>query len=242
MLVEIKKAALIIALAMGVMQASSASVIINRTRVIFPSSEKEVSVQLTNMDEVPKVVQAWIDSGNKELSPDLIDVPFQILSPVFRMNAKKGQVLRLIGLPNSLPQDKESVFYLNVLEVPPTPDLPSGENFVQFSFRSRIKLFYRPQSLSGVASNAGEKIEWQISEGQLVAKNPTPYYVSMNTVEVLDFEGGGKPGQIDMLAPFSEMSVSFQEDKSVSAKNVKFIKYSYIDDLGAVRELKGHIK
>ncbi len=44
-----------------------------------------------------------------------------------------------------LPQDKESVFWLNVQESLPKPDAnKAGVNRLQLNSRSRIKLFFRP--------------------------------------------------------------------------------------------------
>ncbi|PJI52023.1 molecular chaperone EcpD, partial [Methylobacterium radiotolerans] len=51
-----------------------------------------------------------------------------------------------------MPQDKESVFWLNVLEIPPKDK--ANQNLLQMAFRSRIKLFYRPAGLKGKAEDA----------------------------------------------------------------------------------------
>ena len=42
----------------------SANVVITGTRVIYPSNQKTVSVQLTNVGTKPSLVQAWIDNGD----------------------------------------------------------------------------------------------------------------------------------------------------------------------------------
>ncbi|TID15846.1 molecular chaperone [Avibacterium paragallinarum] len=47
----------------------SANVIITGTRVIYPSNQKNVSVQLTNAGTNPSLVQAWIDNGDPKASP-----------------------------------------------------------------------------------------------------------------------------------------------------------------------------
>ncbi len=43
-----------------------------------------------------------------------------------------------------LPQDRESLFYFNLREIPPRSDKP---NSLQLALQTRIKFFYRPQSL-----------------------------------------------------------------------------------------------
>ncbi len=46
-------------------------------------------------------------------------------------------------------KDRESVFWFNVLEVPPKPDAAKATNqsLLQLAFRTRIKLFYRPKGI-----------------------------------------------------------------------------------------------
>ena len=44
--------------------ASQASVIVNATRVVYPSDAKFVNVQLVNRGTTTHLVQSWIDDGN----------------------------------------------------------------------------------------------------------------------------------------------------------------------------------
>lgn len=181
---------------------ADASVIVHQTRVVFPSNEQEVSVRLSNNDPVPKLVQAWIDDGDKEQAPAQIDVPFQILTPLFRMDSKKGQVLRIIRLDHALPEDRESVFWLNALEVPPKPEVGEEANYVQFSFRTRIKLFHRPAGLSSDVKDAPKALKWMVDGDQLIVQNPGPYFVSISGAELVGPDGAaGARLVLDMLAP-----------------------------------------
>lgn len=214
--------------------ASQASVILSTTRVIFNSADKEATVQIRNPDSVPKLVQSWIDIGDKNALPDLVDAPFQLLPPVFRINQGKGQALRILALPNELPGDRESVFWLNVLEVPPKPDDAEGENYVQFALRNRIKVFYRPSGLQGRASSAGEYLEWRVLGDSLIVNNPTPYHVSLNAAKALKTNGEkGTDLLVDMVPPFSKQPIKIE---GIAISTGHKIEYSYIDDLGAVRK------
>ena len=219
---------------------TQASVILSTTRVIFNSADKEATVQIRNPDSVPKLIQSWIDIGDKNALPDLVDAPFQILPPVFRVNEGKGQALRILALPNELPQDRESVFWLNVLEVPPKPDSVEGENYVQFALRNRIKVFLRPSGLQGRASSAGEDLEWRMVGNSLVVKNPTPYHVSLNAAKVLQANAEkGTDLLVDMVSPFSEQPISIEGIAVAAGQKIEF---SYIDDLGAVRKFSQTIQ
>ncbi|MCP6324282.1 fimbria/pilus periplasmic chaperone, partial [Klebsiella pneumoniae] len=81
----------------------------------------------------------------------------------------------------ALPADRESVFWLNVLDVPPQPQ-GEGGNFMQFAIRTRVKLFYRPVGLPGSAADAIEQVSWRLSGGDsgrvLRATNASAFHVS----------------------------------------------------------------
>ena len=132
-----------------------AAVVIAGTRVVYPASEREVTINLTNKGATPLLVQSWLDEGDTKAKPENISVPFTLSPPMFRMNPAKGQTLRLLATPDAvekLPKDKESVFWLNVMEIPPKPQgEAANENMMQLAFKTRIKVFYRPKGLKGTA-------------------------------------------------------------------------------------------
>lgn len=166
-----------------------ASVVISGTRVIFPGDEREVTVKLTNDSKIPALVQTWIDRGDQDASPDTIEVPFVMTPAMFRMEPNKGQALRLIYTNDPLPADKESLFWLNVLEIPPKAADGADRNQIQIAFRSRIKLMYRPKGLPDSSAAAPAKMQWQVTRGAngkfvLTASNPTPYVVNLGSVQL----------------------------------------------------------
>lgn len=158
-----------------------ASVTIIGTRVIYPASEKEVTVRLDNRSERPALVQAWIDNGDPNQPLNKIDVPFVLLPPVFRMESNKGQTLRIVYTGSNLPTDKESIFWLNVLDIPPRDKSLTNKNQLQMAIRSRIKLFYRPATLNTKdAATAATQLTWRKGNksNQLTAINNSPYYIN----------------------------------------------------------------
>ena len=169
---------------------AEASVVVAGTRVIFNAQDRETTVKLSNQGRQPALVQAWLDAGDAKASPSSIEVPFTITPPVSRIDPSKSQTLRVLYTGEPLPQDKESVFWLNVLEVPPKPGADMADaNTLQLAFRTRIKLFYRPAGLAGTALDAPSQVTWRLvgsgSQLALEARNPTPYYVSYAAVEVV---------------------------------------------------------
>ena len=131
-----------------------ASVTISGTRVVYPLGQREVTVKLDNDSLHPSLVQVWMDDGNAAAKPGDIQVPFVITPPIFRMEPKKSQVLRVMYSGEPLPSDRESVYWLNVLDIPPKAEDAPDTNALQFAFRIRIKLFVRPAKLLGKPEDA----------------------------------------------------------------------------------------
>jgi len=167
------------------------SVIIDSTRVIYPLDEREVTVRLTNDSKSPSLVQVWIDDGDPDARPDEAKAPFVVTPPIFRMSAQKAQTLRLIYTGDTLPPDRESVYWLNVLDIPPRPSGGQAKaNTLRFAFRTRIKIFARPARLEGTPESAPAQLRWRLvdapdGKGQaLQVSNPTPYHVSFSDLSV----------------------------------------------------------
>lgn len=177
-------------LALGLLSLNaSASVVINVTRVIYPSSAKFVSVQLVNDSEQTHLVQSWIDAGDASAAPEKIKVPFSLQPPVVKMSGHAGQALKIAAMnTQSLPKDRESVYWLNVLDVPPVPEGGNGESYLQVAIRNRIKLFYRPASLGELDSAVAEKITVSTSGGHTCLKNDSPYH--MTIAQMVAWQGG----------------------------------------------------
>lgn len=225
--------------------AADASVVIGGTRVVFPAAGGEVTVRLNNNGEQPALVEAWIDAGNPDSTPDTARVPFLITPPLFRMNAGKGQSLRIVYTGQNLPADRESLFWLNVLEIPPKPGTVNGEarNTLQFAVRSRLKLFFRPAGLTGNPLTAGSQITWSVAaDGHgyaLVAHNPTPYHVTFSKISL----GTGQPAlaaDAGMVAPLSTLRLPLAEGAPAPAAGTA-VAFTTINDFGAAAANQGTI-
>ena len=217
-----------------------ADIVISGTRVIYKSDQKSVSVRLENKGNNPLLVQSWLDTGDDNAEPGSITVPFTATPPVSRIDAKRGQTIKLMYTASSvLPKDRESVFWFNVLEVPPKPDAATTTNqsLLQLAFRTRIKLFYRPEGLKGNPSDAplALKWSWATAGGQTALRvaNPTPYYVSFSSGD-LETSGKRYPLDVKMIAPFSNdvIKVNGMSGKSSSAK----VHFYAINDFGGAIE------
>lgn len=221
--------------------AADASVVITGTRVVFPAQQSEVTVRLSNQADHPALVEAWIDTGDTKSTPDNTNAPFLITPPLFRMEPHKDQNLRIIytQAAQPLPTDRESVFYLNVLEVPPKPtgSQAAGRNYLQFAMQSRLKLFYRPAGLPGDVMKAPDQLRFTAQGTTLDVRNPTPYYVTIGSVA---FGPDGKPleGVSGMVAPLGELHLTLKGLAQAPAAGTA-ITFATINDYGAVDTHKG---
>lgn len=208
--------------------SAAANIIITGTRVIYPANQQAVSVQLTNQTETPALMQAWLDDGDAHSSPATLSstrVPFVIVPPVSRIEANAGQSLRIRYTGKSpLPQDRESVFYLNVLDIPPKPKKEElgTDNYLQISLRSRIKFFYRPE-LPMKPSEAYRAVTFSAVPNGVKIDNRTPYFVTYGAVKIANRD----IGRVGMVAPFSSSTVATSHAKAGSK-----VEWSVINDFG----------
>lgn len=217
---------------------SRASVVISGTRIVYAQRDREVTVRLTNDGQIPALVQVWFDRGDPNADPAAVSVPFTLTPPMFRIDPTKGQSLRIIYTQEPLLTDRESVFWLNVLEVPPRASTP-GTNSMQLAFRSRIKLFFRPAGLAGNAEDAPNKLQWTLVSNAAGSKilrvaNPTPYHVSFSSAEVtiggITFENhtGG------MVAPEASFDFPVARAQTQSPANrAQPVHFTWLNDYGA---------
>ncbi|KVD53718.1 molecular chaperone [Burkholderia ubonensis] len=215
-----------------------ASVLVSGTRVVFPGSDQEVTVRLTNDGTLPSLVQTWLDNGNQTEAPDRIDVPFVITPSVFRLEPGKGQTLRILYTGESLPTDRESLFWLNVLDVPPKPGAEDDRNRIQLAIRTRIKLMYRPANLPGSTEDAPGRVTWKIGSNKahapvLRATNPTPYVVNLAGIAWV-VNGNTFDAGMGYVLPgkSAEFEIKGMKDVNGGAGTVEFIS---VDDWGANR-------
>lgn len=209
----------------GAMLAGTAhaAIVPDRTRVIFNEGEQAAIVTITNKSATyPYLVQSWLEDakGNKTTSPLMVVPPLQ------RIEANERNVLRIAKLPGTeLPADRETVFYLNIREVPPKTDTP---NTLQIALHTQMKLFYRPKAVQPPRDE-----DWTLpmtlrvdaAAHTLVFDNPTPYHVT-----VVDVSAGAQktpvPIEPVMVSPMSTADVPFK------AATPATLFVTHIDDYG----------
>ncbi|MBS0453234.1 MAG: molecular chaperone [Proteobacteria bacterium] len=208
--------------------ATMAGVLLGGTRVVFGEKDREGNLSMKNTGISPYIIQAWSDAGEGQNK-----TPFVVTPPLSRLDPGRENILRIMRGPvAALPADRESVFWLNVKEI---PEKSSDENVLQVAVRSRIKLFYRPSGLPGKVADANEQLQWAVAadgKGGSVLKvaNPTPYHITLTTLNV---NGGQQVIDADMAAPCGELAYPLTAVKSPQEVQVAF---STINDYGGVTD------
>ncbi|MBC8654924.1 fimbria/pilus periplasmic chaperone, partial [Providencia vermicola] len=123
---------------------------------------------------------------------------------------------------SKLPQDRESVFYFNLREVPPKSN---DGNILQIALQSRVKLFYRPKSiLSESETKWAHKVTLtKIANGYRL-NNTTPFNLT-----VIGF--GNSKNQAEKNA-FNVVMVPPKSDHDIISPSLSTPYLTYINDYG----------
>ena len=197
----------------------SSGVSLGATRIVYNSNIKQTNLVVTNSDkENSFLIQSWVSDPEGNKTADFIVTP-----PLYILDANKENALRIMYVGKSLPNDKESLFWMNVKVIPSLQEELDKENTLQIAIQSRIKLFYRPSILPDYSEKFANEIKFSYQNGELIATNPTPYYITMVNLAVA---GSQLPSSI-MLNPLSQLTLGKIN------RNENTISFQTINDYGA---------
>ncbi|MHC9060916.1 fimbrial biogenesis chaperone [Pantoea sp. y20] len=210
---------------------SQAALTPDRTRIIFNGDQNSVSLNVNNANKtLPFLAQAWLeDINHKKVTSPLIVIP-----PIQRINGGERSLVRITRsqLAAQLPQDRESLFYFNLREIPPRSD---KANVLQIALQSQMKLFYRPVSIIAEKNAVWqERLIINKTETGIIIKNPTPYHITLSSLKLRSQKLGGghiRGFESVMIAPQSQLSVTLSD----RLPN-RFV-MTYINDYGGQPEL-----
>ncbi len=204
-------------LIVGAAAPTFASVTLGGTRAILGEQDREASIPVKNAGHAPYVIQAWIDAGEGKTK-----TPFVVTPPLSRLDPGMENILRIMRISNNLPTDRESVFWLNVKEI---PEKSREDNVLQIAMRTRIKLFYRPSALQGKSTESRHQLKWAVLPGQnnqnsvLKIENPTPYHVTFTSLKI---NQGQQEINADMVPPMGQLVYSLTSAKIQNSIEVRF--------------------
>lgn len=200
---------------------AQAGVIVGGTRVIFDGGSKEAVISVDNPDASPYLIQSWVENeaGQRDKNS------FIVTPPLFRLDAKQKNTLRILSATPVMAQDRETLFWLNIKSIPSSPP-SAGDNSLQLAINTRIKLIYRPATLKASGpEEASRQLKWTRVGQSLTVSNPSPYYINFYSLSV----GGKNVEKATFVAPRS--SATFSLPDQIKSGGVE---WKIISDYGAV--------
>lgn len=186
--------------------SAQAGIVLNTTRVIYQGNDKEVSLGVHNSGSAEILLQSWLEPPTSATVDQDAPrpVPFIVTPSLTRMAGGGRQLLRVIHSGADMPTDRESVLWLNVQEIPQV----AAENTLQIAIRQRIKVFFRPDGLSGDPQQAPEQLKWQLMTNNFLSvENPGPYHVSMLGISIRQQRIELAAVESQMLAPHQRLNI-----------------------------------
>ncbi|MDR1842258.1 MAG: molecular chaperone [Citrobacter amalonaticus] len=203
--------------------SSAEGIQLGRTRVVYDANKKEAALPLINTEkELTWLVQSWVMNADNKTR-----APFIITPPLFRLDPKSGQSLRVMRSEMITTTDRESLYYLIVRMIPARDRKDEQSNALHLIYRTQIKLFYRPSGLSGTPEEACQNLRYSQSGNQLRIENSSAFYSVFDSVLV----GNTQLRTADMVAPKSSVSLTF--DAKTAAQSVS---WRCINDYGGTTD------
>ncbi|WP_236548202.1 molecular chaperone [Photorhabdus akhurstii] len=214
---------------------------IDATRIIFLQDKAETTVSVRNTTtNIPYLVTTKItrtvDGKGK--------APFYVTPPLFRLDPKGTNVLRILGDTSKLPTDRESVFYFNASAIPGSNNPPGQRSEsakisggITYAIGNTIKLFYRPTGLVGTPEQAYKALRFTHASGGVQVSNNSPYHISFTQIKVDGVPVKFSESHPQMLAPFSSHVYPAQNNQ-----NKKRVEWAVISDLGGGENFNGEIQ
>lgn len=211
--------------------SAMAGVTAERTRVIFPQGQREVSLVLANQNDYPVVVQTWVDDGSPDSGPDEAEAPIIPLPSMFQLATGQRQSLRLLFVGPAPAEDRESLYWLNFLEIPPNGPAAqeSDSTRLTVTMRTQMKIIYRPATLKAGAGQAAGKLRFRLEDGHLFAANPTPFYITISGLALCTAQPATVAAE-GLLAPHSDLRIV--DSVPECAGHDTSVQFTWIDDEG----------
>lgn len=178
--------------------ANAEGIQLGRTRVIYDANKKEASLPLINSEkELPWLIQSWVMNADNKTR-----APFIITPPLFRLDPKSEQTLRIMKSDNITQTNVESLYYLIIRMIPASDRQNQQSNVLNIIYKTQIKLFYRPKGLEGSADDACKNLHFSQSGKQLTIENTSHFYTVFSSLTL-----GSSKVQADMVAPQSSVTL-----------------------------------
>lgn len=207
-----------------------ASIVMTGTRIIYPAQASNKSIQLKNPDQQPYIVQVQVDDGSEKKSSDEGDSNFLVTPNIFRMEPGSAQTVLLKYIGNALPQNKESIFYMNFTQLPATKAENKGGNQLVLAITNRVKIFYRPQGIKGTPAETAQRMAFSLNGKKIKVTNPAGYFAVVRRASLVVNGREITLADMQMVAP--ESSSEWLASAPVSALKGARLRLVLVNDYG----------
>lgn len=153
---------------------------LSNTRMIFSDSSKNGTLTVTNSSNRAYLIQARIQTGPDDMSA----APFIITPPLSILKGESRQVLRVLTQENTLPVDRESLFYMVVSAIPSQSVPVADADRLSIGIRNVIKFFFRPAALGEPSETTPCKLFFRRDAAGLRITNPTPWFQTLGSLSI----------------------------------------------------------
>ena len=192
---------------------ASAALALDATRYIYSGNTAFVSAMVNNESDNTYGGQVWVDNiVETDTRPTFVATP-----SFFKIKGKGRQVFRIMKMSDHMPKDKESIYWVNLQEIPPAQE-GSG---LTMAIRMQVKLIYRPEAIVKDRPGAEANMTIKHLPGQQLLVNSTPYIFAIG--EVLDSNDNAitfskaDTEKLTMFMPGDSVNVTGKTVKAVSA-------------------------
>lgn len=223
---------------------AQAGIIASATRVIFREGDNEQGLMLLNTNDYPVVVQTWVDDGDVNAAPEQSTAPFVSLPAVFSLQPNTMKGLRLVYNQQPLPMDRESVFWINLYEIPPTrPISPPEQASVTMAMNTQMKVFFRPKALAKEEGKTPQPVFFLQKEDNhyvLVCDNRSPFHLSFARISLrIGQQDYPVQQESDMMTPpfgSKKYRIDYIDKPGAMAMAAPKVNAAIIDDQGNTAE------
>ena len=215
---------------------------LDTTRIIYPEGAKSVTV---GVDNVGGNRAFLVESQVSADTQGQVKAPFVVMPPLLRVESGGSNQIRIMQAGESLPKDRESLFWFSVKGIPASAPLSAGsadkgasvDGGISLGVGIFVKMLYRPQGLMPQQAGFAALRVQHTPEG-IRLNNPSPYYLNFASLSVGGVSVITPQTAVNSatLAPFASMDISAR-GLSLPAQ----VQWKLINDQGAVLTFKGAV-
>lgn len=186
-------------------------------RLTYVSGAKSISVSLRNTDNQPYLMQAnmkWLDEKTGlNIIEKNVNPPFTVTPPLYKISPEEYHSWRIFftGKRDVLPDDRESVFLVQLKAIPSTAPF---QETLQFTVMRALlfKVYYRPNSLKDIKlTEVAKQLNFRREGDQLIVKNNMGIYATFNSLSVGGYRLKDEQLYVS-VTPFSEQKYEIPKD------------------------------